>query len=97
MLSLPPVYTAPGNPWVRLVRTIASRHVALSDSPPVARFFTDASVLTKAFGDVPTVICGPGSPDQAHVVDEWCEVDDISTATAIYTDLLRSASQAQAQ
>ena len=97
VISLPPVYTAPGNAWVRLVRTVASRYVDLSDSPLVARFFTDASVLTKALGGVPTVICGPGSPDQAHVVDEWCEVDDISTAAAIYSDLLRSASQAQAQ
>jgi succinyl-diaminopimelate desuccinylase len=93
VLSLPPVYTSPDNSWVRLTREVASRHIDLSDAPLVARFFTDASVLTKALGDVPTVICGPGSPDQAHVVDEWCEIDQISTATAIYTDLLRSASQ----
>jgi succinyl-diaminopimelate desuccinylase len=47
-------------------------------------------VLTPALGQVPTLICGPGSPDQAHVVDEWCEVDEIVTASALYLDLLRS-------
>jgi succinyl-diaminopimelate desuccinylase len=94
VLSLPPVYTRPADPWVRLVREVAGGYVELSEDPPVARFFTDASVLTGALGDVPTVICGPGSPDQAHVVDEWCEVDQVSAATAMYTDLLRAASQA---
>ncbi len=94
VLSLPPVYTSPDDAWVRLVREVAGRHVDLSDGPPVARFFTDASILTEALGDVPTVICGPGSPDQAHVVDEWCEIGQVGTATAIYADLLRSASAA---
>jgi len=94
VLSLPPVYTPPDNPWVQLVRRVAGPHVDLSNGPLAARFFTDASVLTRALGGVPTVICGPGSPDQAHVVDEWCEIDQIGVATAIYTDLLRAASQA---
>lgn len=94
VLSLPPVYTPPDDLWVQVVRQVAGRHVDLSNGPLVARFFTDASVLTKALGSVPTVICGPGSPDQAHVVDEWCELDQIGIATAIYADLLRAASKA---
>lgn len=94
VLTLPPVYTPSDNSWVGLVRRVTGRRVDLSDGPLVARFFTDASVLTTAMGNVPTIICGPGSPDQAHVVDEWCEVDEIGTATAIYTDLLRAACQA---
>jgi succinyl-diaminopimelate desuccinylase len=97
VLSLPPVYTPPEDPWVQLVGQVAGRHVDLSEGPRVARFFTDASVLTTALGDVPTVICGPGSPDQAHVVDEWCEVDQVETATAIYAELLRAASRAAAE
>jgi succinyl-diaminopimelate desuccinylase len=23
---------------------------------------------------VPTVICGPGKPELAHVTDEWCSI-----------------------
>ncbi len=88
VLSLPPVYTDPSDPLVTIVRDVAGRHLDLDHSPAVARFFTDASVLTPALGAVPTVICGPGSPDQAHVVDEWCEVDEVTTATAMYLGIL---------
>ncbi len=94
VLSLPPVFTDPDSPWVELVRDAVRGHIALGDGPAVARFFTDASILTGALGDVPTVICGPGSPDQAHVVDEWCDVDEVRVATQIYGDLLRAVSQA---
>lgn len=90
LLSLPPVYTEPSHPMVELVRDVASGHLDLGDSWGVARFFTDASVLTPALGTVPTLICGPGSPDQAHVVDEWCETSEITTATAMYLDVLQA-------
>lgn len=95
ILSLDPVLTPPSDSWVQLMRTVAGSHADLVEQPLVARFFTDASILTSALGDVPTVICGPGSPDQAHVVDEWCPVADIPAATAIYLDLLRAASSVQ--
>ena len=94
VLSLPPVYTEPTDPMVELVREVVSRHIDLAGGPAVARFFTDASVLTAALGTVPTVICGPGSPDQAHVVDEWCEVSEVATASAIYVDLLHAFAEA---
>lgn len=90
VLSLPPVYTPPTDPWAALVTEVA-RSVEALDGPAVAKFFTDASVMTSALGDVPTVICGPGSPDQAHVVDEWCSTEQVSTATRIYLDLLHAA------
>lgn len=90
VLTLSPVYTEPGDPMVRIAREVAGCHIELAGGPAVARFFTDASVLTAALGSVPTVICGPGSPDQAHVVDEWCEVAEISTASAIYLDFLHA-------
>lgn len=96
VLSLAPVFTPATNAWVDLTRQIASRHAHLAEQPPVAGFFTDASILTGALGGVPTVICGPGSPDQAHVVDEWCNLGEIPAATAIYLDLLRTASATSA-
>ena len=95
ILSLPPVYTEPTDPMMELMREVAGRHLELKDPPGVARFFTDASVLTPALGSVPTVICGPGSPDQAHVVDEWCEVDEVAQAAAVYLDLLQAAAEAE--
>lgn len=89
ILSLPPVYTEPSHPMVRLVRDVVEHHLDVDDGNAVARFFTDASVLTPALGGVPTLICGPGSPDQAHVVDEWCDTAEITTASDIYLDVLQ--------
>lgn len=96
VLSLPPVLTDPGDEWMQLTRATVSKHVPIGNEAPVARFFTDASVLTAALGGVPTVICGPGSPDQAHVVDEWCELSEVTMASWIYLDLLYAASKSEA-
>jgi acetylornithine deacetylase/succinyl-diaminopimelate desuccinylase-like protein len=36
---------------------------------------------------IPTVGFGPGSPEDAHIVDESVFVDDVSTATEVYRRL----------
>jgi succinyl-diaminopimelate desuccinylase len=51
---------------------------------PVARgvtYFTDASFLTPAFDNPPTIILGPGEATQAHKTDEFCYIDKIKEAT----------------
>jgi len=30
---------------------------------------------------IPTIVCGPGSIEQAHQADEWIAVDQLSEAT----------------
>jgi acetylornithine deacetylase len=37
-----------------------------------------------AYFGAPVVICGPGSLDQAHSLDEWVELDEMVAATATY-------------
>ncbi|MEE2685195.1 MAG: M20 family metallopeptidase [Planctomycetota bacterium] len=44
-------------------------------------FGTDAHAFSSR--DIPTVVFGPGSIDQAHTVDEWIEIDQLHQATAI--------------
>ena len=87
-VNLPGVATEPTNPLIVKAGTIAG-----DDGTGAARFFTDASILTPALGDVPTVIWGPGSPDQAHVVDEHCAVAQIDLAVKEYTELLSAATE----
>jgi len=82
-VNLPGVATEPTSPL--MVRAAA---IAGDDGTGAARFFTDASILTPALGDIPTVIWGPGSPDQAHVVDEHCAVAQIDLAVQQYMQLL---------
>ena len=58
-----------------------------------ARYFTDASalipLLTRA-GErpAPTVVLGPGEPDQCHVADEWCSLERVDRSVEVYAELL---------
>ena len=83
-IAMPAVLTAPDDPFFQIV---AARAAALGGqvTEPVAAatFFSDASVFQPVFG-CPTVILGPGEPSTAHQTDEWCEVEKIGQAQAIY-------------
>ena len=100
-LTLSPVRSDPDSVVARLARTIWTGAQQDAGSPggpelaPVARFFTDASVLTPAMGGLPTLIWGPGSPDQAHTVDEYCEVGQIERATQMFAALLRAQDEGE--
>ena len=77
------------DPWVQgLFEVVAAR----TGERPTARgapYFTDASVLTPAFGDVPTVILGPGEIAQCHQTDEYCHIHKIEEAVELYRELAR--------
>jgi len=91
-LVLPVVNTATDDPFCLLVQD-ALRACGLDPEPaPPARFFTDASVLGPLLGTgaapCPTVVLGPGEPDQCHVRDEWCSASKVDTAVEVYAVLL---------
>lgn len=91
---LPVVDTPLDDPFVTLVRE-ALAAAGHDDAPqPPARYFTDASVLAHLLAadgapPVPTVVLGPGEPDQCHVVDEWCSATKVEAAVEVYAALLR--------
>ena len=92
---LPVVDTSLDDPFVALVRGALSAAGQDSEPRPPARFFTDASVLAGILaGDdgrpVPTVVLGPGEPEQCHVVDEWCSAARVEAAVDVYSALLDS-------
>jgi succinyl-diaminopimelate desuccinylase len=92
-VALPVVDTSAGETFVGAVRD-AMAACGADDAPqPPARFFTDASVLAHLLAadgarPVPTVVLGPGEPDQCHVVDEWCSAAKVEAAAEIYRVLL---------
>jgi succinyl-diaminopimelate desuccinylase len=90
LIDLPPVWTDPDQEWAASVAT-AVREItgAPAEDPRTMTYFTDASVLTPAFGGVPTVICGPGQPELAHVTDEWCSIKRLDESVAIVERLCR--------
>jgi len=83
------VWTEPSDPWIRQVCDVVQAITGETPdaAPRTAPYFTDASVLTPAFGHPPTIILGPGEAAKAHQTDEYCEVDRIRVATAIYAAL----------
>lgn len=83
------VWTDPSSPWIRQVCDTVQQLTGESSGPEprTAPYFTDASVLTPAFGNPPTIILGPGEAGKAHQTDEYCAVDRIHAATEIYAAL----------
>jgi succinyl-diaminopimelate desuccinylase len=83
------VWTDPSSPWIKDVYGIV-RDVTGEDAgstPRTAPYFTDASALTPALGNPPTIILGPGEAAKAHQTDEYCSVQRIGEASEIYARL----------
>ncbi len=89
LLDAQSVWSDPHDPWMREVVAVAREVEGVDDTVAAAPYFTDASVLTPALGNPPTVILGPGELAQAHQTDEYCLVSRIERATEIYARLIR--------
>ena len=83
------VETDPADPWIRSVFDLMETVLGERPRPEGVPYFTDASVLTAAFGNPPTVILGPGQPEMAHKTDEYCRVSLLETAVEVYAELAR--------
>ena len=55
--------------------------------PGTVAFYTEAELYRAGLG-VPTVVCGPGSIDQAHRVDERIGFDELEAGAALYADAI---------
>jgi len=87
--DVPPVLTAPDDPFVSLALDILERQEGARPTVGTVSYFTDASVLAAALGHPPVLLFGPGEPEQAHQTDESCPVEAILRATAFYLALAR--------
>jgi succinyl-diaminopimelate desuccinylase len=75
------------DPWVQEVFDVVERRSGERPVERSASYFTDASMLTPAFGNAPTVILGPGELAQCHQTDEYCLVSRIEQAVDLYQEL----------
>lgn len=82
------VETDAAHPWIRQVCGIAERYLGPGLTPGGVPYFTDASVLTPALGNPPTVFLGPGEAAMAHKTDEYCLVSRLTESVAIYSDIV---------
>jgi succinyl-diaminopimelate desuccinylase len=83
------VFTPAGDPWMAETRALAAGITGVSAGDETAHYFTDASVLTAAFGHPPTLIMGPGPMALAHQTDEWCDTSLIAACTRAFTEIGR--------
>ena len=86
-VEAPSVWTDPEDPFLVDVFAVC-RELGHAPKVEAAPYFTDASALTPALGNVPTVILGPGPAHMAHQTDEWCDLDKIDEAVTIYERLI---------
>ena len=65
----------------------AGRAAGIDCKPIGVPFGTDAAVFSSV--GVPSVVFGPGSIDQAHTVDEWLALDQLTQASEILYQFAR--------
>ena len=83
------VTTDPQNEWVQDVFDIMEPLLKERPVPQGATYFTDASALTAALGNPPTIILGPGEQTMAHKSDEFCYISKIEMATEAYLQIAK--------
>lgn len=83
------VASDPRDPWIQEVFQLCAAALGEAPEPRGASYFTDASVLTPAFGGVPTLVLGPGEAAMAHKTDEYCLVPRIHQAVELYGAIAR--------
>ena len=88
-ISVEGIWTDPDHPWVREVFELAAPVLGERPQAGALPYFTDAGILTPAYGGIPTLILGPGEPGMAHQTNEYCRVDRIEQAKEIYIEIVR--------
>ena len=89
VVRCPGLWTDPGDPWLAGALDLVAGITGTTACQGAVPFNTDAAYLTPAYGEVPTLILGPGELAQAHQTDEWCEIAKIDRAVEIYLGLMR--------
>jgi acetylornithine deacetylase len=78
--SIPGLDAPDGDPVVGLARSLSG----LSDTGRVS-YGTEAGLFQEV--GIPSVICGPGSIEQAHKPDEWVSLEQVARCERFIDDL----------
>src|SRR5256712_11660925 len=81
--------TEPEQDRVQRVFEITGRTLGVKPEPRAQTYNTDAGNLLKVYKGAPTVVLGPGEPQEAHQTDEYCSMERIRQSVAVYEELIR--------
>lgn len=88
LVDLPAVRTNEQDPFVELVNAVCRSKVKGISGAKALPYLTDSSVLQQLYGGAPTIILGAGEPGQAHKTNEYCSIDKLKQAVAIYQEII---------
>ncbi len=88
LVDLKPVFTPENDPFVQIVYDECKVNSTGSGFSKTLPYLTDGAVLQKVYNDAPTVILGPGQPEMAHQIDEFCYLDKLAQAKNIYKNII---------
>lgn len=75
------------DPLLAVLTRLAADRTGQPGEPVGVQFWTDGALLAAGTG-TPTVVCGPGSIEQAHSLDEWVAVAQLDAAHDVYAGLV---------
>ena len=88
LVDLPAVSSDENSSFVKVVYEVCGVNPETQNLRKSLPYMTDGAVLQQLYGDVPTVILGPGQPEMAHQTDEFCYVSKIEEAVEIYKNII---------
>ena len=89
VIDVAPVLSDAADPWIAEMFELMTPVLGETPKPAGAPYFTDASALTPACGNPPTLILGPGDMAMAHQTDEYCDVARIEQSAELYETIAR--------
>ena len=87
--DLQPVWTEPQHEWIQRVFELCQAYVGEAPQARTAPYMTDAANLLQAYAGAPAVVLGPGEAAMAHQTDEYCSMERLRQAVALYEALIR--------
>ncbi len=88
LTNVDPLITSRENPLVKKLFEIVDSDPSSLEFSRALPYLTDGSALQKYYNHAPVVVLGPGQPEMAHKTDEFCYLERLRNAVAIYKGIL---------
>ncbi len=84
LIAVEGIWSDPQGEWVRKTFGIVEEVTGVLPEARGATYFTDGPLLSRASGNPPTIILGPGEAIMAHQTDEYCSVNRLEQSVELY-------------